>query len=727
VSVAMMKKRKSLGEDTCVELHSASGKRARRDVGVAGENWRDGIVGFGTDSESTWTCILQSSDGVLDAAVEPDCERETVSERNLLVAEEAVATALFKNDLCQAVQGYIAAPGLCASLEDQQQLCALEVAAKNITEQIRGLQCAAHHNSQLRRFSVWLSMDLQETFGVRPKLLHDLDLESGEKGNVCFQFSFEENVIVRENLVFDQFLQSLPVEFMTRHFNSCVTLKKKDALPTARRGCFALNWLMDDRVRHLFSDSSLNCHRMGLLSLEDLLVELAEFAVQTLTNTCFCCLQCGKPFDMIVSGPFTCGDRACVFQSRELGLGLSIEEEILKRPEVVELLLTFFSCSMLSRRSIDLQAMPFRIVNRSLSCAGKEYDFSSKELSQNELMLFYALNYVPSVQEMQKLVRAGALRDYLNRIDHHLYPLLIWLIGGCRSFIRCLKGEELFKDMCTPHQFVIDCAPVEREIEFQKQQLDCGTFFAFHGSSSFAWNSIIGSGLKNLSNTENMSYGARRGKGIYVTTSFHTSLNYAKPTKLPQPWLQSTLGRHPRAVALCEIVNRPEEFVYSEQKCFTDCDPVERAQGRLHVIAQEEFIQMRYLFIYNENHPPPNFTNQIFALRAQELQKLATVGIRKEQTASPRFTQRRIFSDSEQEIVAQCAVSKIPHLKRQLKRKTHIARDFVIPRRCKDPEDFALRSFRKECLATQVTKAEEAVLSERCDELQAAILSHHRK
>jgi hypothetical protein len=54
-----------------------------------------------------------------------------------------------------------------------------------------------------------------------------------------------------------------------------------------------------------------------------------------------------------------------------------------------------------------------------------------------------------------------------------------------------------------------------------------GHFFAFHGSDTCNWHSILRTGLKNMSNTKFMTSGAAYGSGIYMATDSGTSLGYA--------------------------------------------------------------------------------------------------------------------------------------------------------------------------------------------------------
>jgi len=498
----------------------------------------------------------------------------------------------------------------------------LQMACARVNASVPGLSCTHLYNVERNMFLLWIAIDMKCLFGMELIELQRLALKSSHSTDttVCFQFAFAGADPQRENIEFHRFVPQLPLSLEARALEACVPYGAAQ-LPGARIGCLAVNWLIADRVRHAFATCSLNSKPE---SVEELLVRLGEAAGSHVAHASHRCLMCGKDLGVNLPRPSVCAAPACLFQSRELGMGFSVEEEILVRPRVVELLLTFFSCSLLSRRTIDLQAIPKQIIEKVP--LGTEYtapaETNSDELSPNELTLFYALSYVPGIEDLAQHVRMGSLKTHLDSIDTRLYPLLQWLIGGCRAFIRVLEPERQFKDMQTPHQFVFECAAAEREAAFQKHQKASGSFFAFHGSSSFAWNSIIASGLKNLSNTENMSYGAMKGSGIYFSTSFHTSVHYAKPTKLKQPWARSRLGRHPRAVALCEIVDRPSDFSYTEQKCFTECTPQERTQGQLHVVPNEEFVHTRYLFVYNEIVPPPAPTHHIFALRASELEKL---------------------------------------------------------------------------------------------------------
>jgi ubiquitin-conjugating enzyme E2 Q len=133
------------------------------------------------------------------------------------------------------------------------------------------------------------------------------------------------------------------------------------------------------------------------------------------------------------------------------------------------------------------------------------------------------------------------------------------------------------------------------------------TLFAFHGSPLGNWHSIIRSSLDHTRSENGRSY----GRGVYLSNKFDTSIHYCRPKnvmgfspmvrfskifssvhlekpanpsfplQMDEHWPRSVL-RISSAIAICEVINRPAEFV---------------SVNPHYVVKDIDWIQCRYLFV----------------------------------------------------------------------------------------------------------------------------------
>lgn len=102
----------------------------------------------------------------------------------------------------------------------------------------------------------------------------------------------------------------------------------------------------------------------------------------------------------------------------------------------------------------------------------------------------------------------------------------------CDTMCSELTPAERIHGIGTDNQFVMMTSSPEMETRFQQLRKGMeatrgtgnGHFFAFHGSDTCNWHSILRTGLKNMSNTKYMTSGAAYGSGIYMATDSQTSL-----------------------------------------------------------------------------------------------------------------------------------------------------------------------------------------------------------
>jgi len=219
---------------------------------------------------------------------------------------------------------------------------------------------------------------------------------------------------------------------------------------------------------------------------------------------------------------------------------------------------------------------------------GKELSFVDSNGECNLTRLKQALDKTPSITEMREMSDRFVLRETLDKRDPLLHPLLRWIITSNRAHIRKLAPEEEMKNMGTKFQFVLLSSTPEKEQKFlalrRRAEVSGGTgsLWAFHGSSTGNWHSILRTGLKNMSNTKYMTTGAALGPGIYMATNSSTSLAYCREAG---GWGRSMFGNF-LCLALCELVNQANK---------------NHNRGGVYVVPDEDLVVTRFFFILDSS------------------------------------------------------------------------------------------------------------------------------
>jgi len=191
---------------------------------------------------------------------------------------------------------------------------------------------------------------------------------------------------------------------------------------------------------------------------------------------------------------------------------------------------------------------------------------------------------------MKAFAQRGILLEKLNSLDPLLYPLLRWIIISNRAHLRLLADSERMASIGTQYQFVLLNSTPEAEITFQSIKRTCenqkgkgsGSVYAFHGSSTGNWHSILRTGLKNMSGTKYMEHGAAHGNGIYMATDSATSLGYCQQHA---GWDKSMFGISITCLALCEVVNHQNL----------------KPPTPYYVISEESWVTTRFVFVFDRN------------------------------------------------------------------------------------------------------------------------------
>lgn len=312
-----------------------------------------------------------------------------------------------------------------------------------------------------------------------------------------------------------------------------------------------------------------------------------EFVRATLVDIAKRCLICNAVHPLELQKPTICANQLCSFQFTSFGLGVDVEREIVRSPEIVDLLICFTAAGTLQPDRFN----PFPDVQRRVS--GHDMSFS-----QNAVDLRDALCMLPSVKEMGELAATpGALRASLDKRHPLLYLALRWIVSTTLAHIERLTDKTVPQrwSRLGQHQFVMHCAAPAREAQFRDHcRKHGGSFFVWHGSGLGNWHNIVRSGLKNMSGTAFQSSGAAYGPGIYAAADSTTSYGYSGNTT--QPWERTLYGVGARTLALCEVVDHGSRILCLGKVHRPGC--MHSTSSPYFRIEDEEFIVTRFFVVF---------------------------------------------------------------------------------------------------------------------------------
>eukprot|EP00756_Hemistasia_phaeocysticola_P064057 Hpha_TRINITY_DN7505_c0_g1::TRINITY_DN7505_c0_g1_i1::g.19063::m.19063/K15258/PARP6_8; poly [ADP-ribose] polymerase 6/8 len=309
-----------------------------------------------------------------------------------------------------------------------------------------------------------------------------------------------------------------------------------------------------------------------------LLLRCVKFLKSRIREASSRCIVCDQPHPLPLVKPVACDNNLCNFQMVNLGLGVSLEMEIIHFPNVVDFLMCCASAAADSQNKYT------------------HFPYEAKQVSK-------ALTVCPPVEEMRQVVLEGrdgkegkeALKHFLAEKHREpdepfvLYNILRWIVASNRTHIEEVPTSQTVHGMPVS-QFLLSSTTPQKEHQFQGEKRSAGgSFFAFHGSPLGSWHNILRGGLKNL------EIRTAFGPGIYFATNASTSLGYMSAAS---GFPQSRFGTSLRIMALCEIVAEGDE-----KKC----------KGRVHRakcshntnsphirVEAEECVVTRLIFLFTD-------------------------------------------------------------------------------------------------------------------------------
>ena len=262
------------------------------------------------------------------------------------------------------------------------------------------------------------------------------------------------------------------------------------------------------------------------------------------------------------------------------------------------------------------------------------------------------LNALPSVQDMRHWVVEDGLdlKEQLEQIDERSFKLLRWITCSMRGHIRKLAPDEEikgFSDTSALSQFVLLAAPPTLEHSFRTAVQASGKPPAnsFHGSPKQNWHSIVRAGL----NFKRTSHGRAYGNGIYLARQMTYSAYYSgnrmggagasvpggsvpgtglgagkhidPATFTSSSWItRSAVGGAMQLIALCDIVDQPQDYVAGPKSsgrgggsggAAFGGGAHSRNQNEILVIDKEDWVVTRYLLVSKTGVWPTAMSDQL--------------------------------------------------------------------------------------------------------------------
>ncbi|KAG1726823.1 hypothetical protein EDB19DRAFT_1751380 [Suillus lakei] len=310
------------------------------------------------------------------------------------------------------------------------------------------------------------------------------------------------------------------------------------------------------------------------------------------------CVVCHKKLDTEFEAlkPYVCDSGLCAYQYYSLNFGPSLEYDICKNTEMVDLLVSL-AYAAAAEQVLD-EPLPRGLLLKVPDPVHKHpmRDFDTLTVNEMRTTIMQLINTLPPIQDMkkhlEKKVFAGTNKPKLKDMDPSILPaawsILRWCVASCTAHLQELTEEEdqvqnigsqwrQFRFMVgAPDKEAKFKNALEKETHGDSNAKKYPTLYAFHGSPLKNWHSIIRHGLWY----KTVAHGRAYGDGVYFARDGIISMgSYA--TVGSQPWRNSMIA--PSAcVALAEIINLPQKFT---------------SHNPYYVVKQTEWIMCRYLLV----------------------------------------------------------------------------------------------------------------------------------
>ncbi|KAJ5337016.1 catalytic domain [Penicillium brevicompactum] len=218
-------------------------------------------------------------------------------------------------------------------------------------------------------------------------------------------------------------------------------------------------------------------------------------------------------------------------------------------------------------------------------------DLDDLEPIQKRSMMLALLGTIPDVQTMHSYINKNngnnnSLSNWKQVLSPAALNLLRWVVASNRSYISQDNQDPSYQvtGMNGWVQFRLVQGAADKEQRFTDavnsvslaKNPNHPTLFAWHGSPTSNWHSILREGL----HFKRVVHGRASGHGVYMSRQFDVSIGYvSRHGYLSLPPNRLVIAS---VMSLNEVVNSPEDFVSSHPH---------------YVVQHLDWVQPRYLFV----------------------------------------------------------------------------------------------------------------------------------
>lgn len=343
-----------------------------------------------------------------------------------------------------------------------------------------------------------------------------------------------------------------------------------------------------------WSDAQGNSHSKTLVESNDVLdVLLAYLRVRlpTITECCVVCdeLHLASNFQPTVST--VCTRSLCMFMFQKLNVGVDTTASLSLHPAVLDMLLTFTRAAASSPRwERILTPFPTLFDQNGTAVAGTSN---------------------PNINLIRDI-----LKQVKQNIDFSMNPckysmeLQSWVIASNASYVQLLQKRISF--IGGGNQFILVQSSQKHAEAFEKNRQGKKVVYAFHGSGSENWHSILRNGLVNASGTALQVNGAAYGSGIYISPDLGTSLSYMRALAVDPDATECAVSPSPSSAAKSSDVPAPLDV--RAFLAVAVCEVIEEnlnKSGSIWVQPREDYLMTRYILVFNnESVPTVSLSNE---------------------------------------------------------------------------------------------------------------------
>eukprot|EP01061_Rhynchopus_euleeides_P033824 TRINITY_DN5710_c0_g2_i2.p1 TRINITY_DN5710_c0_g2~~TRINITY_DN5710_c0_g2_i2.p1 ORF type:complete len:672 (+),score=274.11 TRINITY_DN5710_c0_g2_i2:72-2087(+) len=327
-------------------------------------------------------------------------------------------------------------------------------------------------------------------------------------------------------------------------------------------------------------------------NLHGLLVQIldyAHFRVKTCPEFCVICDQ-AHMFTTSMLKATVCSREVCAFAFQQLGVGTTAAKDVATDAGVVDLLVLMAQASANSMRW-EIIFNPYPTIFDPNDPKKKILHPDAKNIDKVRKIF----KSFPSVKDLSSADNLDA-KIKMEQKSPWAASLLQWILSSNTSHLVKLRKEHRIGMINTPHQFLLISAAPSKQEQFDALKRKYKTTFAYHGSATENWHSIMRNGLYCASGTKFQVNGAAYGSGIYLSPNAQVSLGYSRI---------SYEDSNPQGTSRNREETRDDQFIGANLGCVAICEVIDhdiKKSGDIWVQPHEDHVITRFFVVFDEKH-----------------------------------------------------------------------------------------------------------------------------